>query len=195
MADEIGGWGEPGFHYYYVAHNLWDIVRSQRREGSSCHLQLVPKGQDVYDTAGAAGSWLGKSGLQRIHGIFIVGHGGPGHVIVGQKLTASKIAPLGGWLSSFMMPDARIRILGCNSAADGDETIGRFVFGQMNSDPYKRPGYDLLFALANASDRITEGALNGQSHTPLGLKMGCRRVFPNGKDVRFLGMGMSDPNP
>ncbi len=195
MANENGGWGEPGFHYYYVAEDVWDIVRQQRKDGPNCHLQRVPERQDPYATAGAAGTWLDKNGIQRIFGIFIVGHGGPGVVHVGKDLRAANIAPLGGWLQSFMMPAARVRILGCASAADGMQDIGRFTYGQMNDDPNRRPGYDLLYSLARASDRIVEGALNGQSNNPLGLKMGCRRVDPNGRDERFLGKGMPDPNP
>jgi hypothetical protein len=94
-----------------------------------------------------------------------------------------------------MMPGARVRILGCASAADSMQDIGRYAFGQMSEDRWRRPGYDLLFALARATDRIAEGALNGQSNNPLGLKAGCRRVFPNGKDEHFWGMGMRDPDP
>lgn len=195
MADEIGGWGEPGFHYYYVAEDVWNIVRQQRKDGPNCRLHFVKEGTGPYHMVGNAGEWLEKAGIQRIHGIFIVGHGGPGVVHVGKDLRADSIAPLGGWLSSFMMPDARIRILGCNSAADSVQYIGDYEFGQMGQDRYRRPGYNLLYALAYASDRIAEGALNGQSNNPLGLKMGCRRVFPNGKDVHFWGKGMVDPKP
>lgn len=195
MANDNGGWGEQGFHYYYVAADVWDIVRQQRRDGPNCHLQKVPERQDASTTAGAAGTWLAKNDIERIYGIFIVGHGGPGVVHVGKDLRADSIAPLGGWLRSFMMPTARVRILGCTSAADGTQDIGRFTYGQMNDDPNNRPGYDLLYSLARAADRIAEGALNSQSNNPLGLKAGCRRVYPNGKDERFLGMGIKDPDP
>jgi hypothetical protein len=194
MADEIGGWNEPGFHYYYVAADLWRVVTAQKKEGKSCHLQLVPEGQDAYKTAGAAGTWMGKSRIERIHGIYIVGHGGPGVVHVGKDLKADSIAPLGGWLASFMMPEARVRVLGCASAADSMQDIGEYVYGQMHTTANDRPGYDLLFELAYSTKRIAEGALNGQSNNPLGLKAGCRRVFPNGKDAHFWGMGMKDPN-
>lgn len=194
MADDIGGWNEPGFHYWYIAADLWRIAQAQKKESKNCHLQMVPEGQDAYKTAGAAGTWLSKSGIQRVYGIYIVGHGGPGLVHVGKDLKANSIAPLGGWLSSFLMPEARIRVLGCNSAADSTQDIGPYEYGQMHTTPGNRPGYDLLFELAYHSNRIAEGALNGQSNNPLGLKAGCRRVFPNGKDEHFRGMGMKDPN-
>ena len=192
MSSSDGGYLAPGFSYFYVDQNLAAIVTAQRRESSICHVQTVPTGQGPYDTAGAAGTWLGRKGSENITQLFIVGHGGPGCVIVGQKLTSKTVIPLGGWLGSFLDPTCKVRILGCSSAADSELPYGRFLAGQM-SQSEDRPGYDLLYGLARATNRIVEGALNGQSNTPLGLKGGCRRVYPDGRQERFLGGGIKDP--
>jgi hypothetical protein len=192
MPREDGGYLAPGFSYFYVHETVAPIVRGQRKESSICHVQVVKERQRPLDTAGAAGSWLGRNGIENITQLFIVGHGGPGRVIVGQELTSKTIVPLGGWLGSFLDPTCKIRILGCSSAADSELRHGRFLVGQM-SQSNDRPGYDLLYGLARATNRIVEGALNGQSNTPLGLKGGCRRVYPDGRQERFLGGGIKDP--
>lgn len=192
MSSEDGGFLAPGFAYYYVSQEAAPYVSSQRREGDRCHIHVVPKGQKPMDAAGKAGTWLGRNGIESVTELFFVGHGRAGYVEIGQNLNAKNIAPLGGWLSSFLDPTCKVRILGCASAADSLLPYGKFDVGQMN-DSGDRPGYDLLFALARATRRITEGALNGQSFVPLGLKMGCRRVYPDGRQEHFYGGGMKDP--
>jgi len=192
MSSEDGGFLAPGFAYYYVSQAAAPHVSSQRREGDRCHIHIVPNGQKPMDAAGNAGTWLGRNGIESVTELFFVGHGKPGSVDIGQKLTAGNIAPMGGWLSSFLDPTCRIRILGCAAAADSLQRIGKYEVGQMNSDG-DRPGYDLLFELARVTRRIAEGALNGQAFVPLGLKMGCRRVFPDGRQEHFYGGGMRDP--
>jgi hypothetical protein len=193
MSSDDGGFLAPGFSYYYVSHEVAADVANQRLESRICHVQVVPKGQKPMDAAGKAGAWLGKNRIESVTQLFLVGHGGPGSVTIGQDLTARNIAPLGGWLASFLDPTCRVRILGCASAADSMLPFGKFSAGQMHDNANDRPGYDLLYALARATRRITEGALNGQSIVPLGLKMGCRRVFPDGKQEHFYGGGIKDP--
>jgi hypothetical protein len=199
MSDDDGGSLQAGFSFYYVSDEVAVSVISQRPESDTCHVQVVSQGQDPYAAAGQAGAWLGSAGKQNITGLYLVGHGGPGSVTLGQNLTSANIAPLGGWLYSFLDPSAVVQILGCECAADSTQNISGFTMGQQNppnagsNDDGLHNGYNLLFALAKASQRKVEGALNGQSITPLGLKMGCRRVYPTGADEHFLGGGMPDP--
>lgn len=192
MSREDGGFLAPGFAYYYVSDVVARDVLNQRREGDRCHIHVVPMGQKPMDAAGKAGAWLDKNGIESVTEVFFVGHGSPGMVKIGQELSATNIAPMAGWLASFLDPTCKIRILGCASAADSLLPYGKFEAGQMHEGKY-RPGYDLLYALARAARRTTEGALNGQSIVPLGLKAGCRRVFPNGKQEHFYGGGIKDP--
>jgi len=199
MADDDGGSLQPGFSFYYVSFDVADSVVAQRPESDRCHVQIVPSGQDPYTAAGHAGSWLGNAGKQNITGLYLVGHGGPGSLSLGQNLTSANIAPLAGWLSSFLDPAAVIQILGCACAADSVQNISGYAMGQQNppnngsNDDGQHNGYNLLFQLAKASQRKVEAPLNGQSMVPLGLKMGCRRVYPNGVDEHFQGGGIPDP--
>lgn len=183
----------PGFNFYYVSDQVKGDVLPQVKDSRTQHAMVVKTGTRPYDMAGAAGSWLARNKVSNITGLYLVGHGGPGSVRIGEQLTARNITPVAGWLQSFLDPSCVVRILGCQAAADRADKVGIYWMGQMLPETQYRPGYDLLLTLARASKRPVEGALNGQSMWPLGLKTGCRRVFPNGKQEHFYGGGIRDP--
>jgi hypothetical protein len=193
MADDGTDLLTNSLSFYYVSDEVWGDVTAQIAENAGAHLQMVPSGQDPYTAAGIAGTWLGSANAQ-ITFLYIVGHGSPGSVTLGQNITSANAAPLAGWLSSFMSSFAVVRILGCGSAADATQTIGTDASGRALERGQVNPvdqvgiphvGHELLFALANSCQRKVEGAIDGQAKSPLGLQGNCRRVFPNGSEEVF----------
>jgi hypothetical protein len=178
----------PAFTYYYVAHDFWGQVSGQIKNDSTHQLQYVPKGSSPCSTAGKAGTWLGNAG-KTLTRLVIIGHGGPGQFFLGEEITSENIAPLGGWLYSFFESDSSgIQILGCNSAADSTQVIGKYEYGQahpLNDPSISHRGYALLRELAKASSQSVEGALHGQAIAGLRLRSMCRRVYPDGKSQLF----------
>jgi hypothetical protein len=193
--------GGPPLHYFFVAHNLWGSVTQKIKDSQTVHLQFVPEGSNVYDTAGKAGAWLGKN-WRKLNYLTIIAHGSPGQFTLGENVTSANIAPLGGWLYSFFEPhagnDPCIQIIGCNAAADSTAKIGRYTFGQANDLKYQgvsHVGYNLLLELAKASSQKVEGPLHALSQETFRLLMTCRRVFPNGSTELFVAGGVKEPNP
>ncbi|ACK51705.1 hypothetical protein Msil_2786 [Methylocella silvestris BL2] len=179
----------PAFTYYYVSHEVWSEVSSQIANDDRHQLQFVAQGSSVYDTAGKAGTWLGRAG-KRLTRLVIAAHGGPGSFVLGENVTSKNVAPLGGWLYSFFESDAAgIDILGCTSASDEKpQRIGQYEYGQANplgDVSLSHQGYNLLRSLAVASRQTVRGALNGQLMAGLRLRSTCRKVDPNGANTIY----------
>jgi|SRR5712671_913449 len=180
----------PAFTYFYIAHDAWGEATRFVKEDAQHHLHYVPEGASVYDIAGKAGSWLGRTG-NTLTGLVIVAHGSPGRFVLGKEVTADNAGALGGWLQSFFEdPSNGIKVFGCNSAADSTTKINGSTYGQANRLEWKgvsHQGYELLLSLAKASGQVVEGALHAQAIADMKLINTCRRVFPDGRLQTFVG--------